>query len=142
MSPFNFQPVQLLELSDSDCPTLDVQADKIVLTAQRGEEKIRITAPLRQIVPQVAATTLKVPQRTRQETFVAAGKKRQGVNNGMAKLDEQSVREIRLMVTDSKFVESFGSRQALYQELGRAYNVHPATIKNVVENVSWKNITI
>jgi len=143
MPPFNFQPVQLLELSDSDAPTLDVQDGQIILTAQRGEEKIRITAPLRQLIPQVAATTVKAPRPSSLKgTQLPGGDKRVGELNGMAKLNEQSVREIRLMLSDPKFVKSFRTRHELYAELAKAYNVHPATVKNVVDNVSWKHVKI
>ena len=142
MSPFNFQPVQLLELSDADTPSIDVQDGQIVLTAQRGDERIRITAPLRQVLPQVAATTVKMPRPHRQGISIAGGDKRVGELNGMAKLTEESVREIRLMISDSKFIKSFKTRHALCAEIARAYNVHPATVKNVIDNVSWKHVKI
>lgn len=141
MSPFNFQPVQLLELSDADAPSIDVQDGQIILTAQRGEEKIRITAPLRQVLPQVAATAVKMPSRLK-GVQLPGGDKRVGEMNGMAKLNEQAVREIRLMISDPKFMKSFRSRQALYLEIAKAYNVHPGTVKNVIDNVSWKHVKI
>jgi len=137
MSPFNFQPVQLLELSKSDAPSIDVQDGQLILTAQRGDERIRITAPLNQVLPQVHSTQVKMPSISR-----AGGDKRVGELNGMSKLNEQSVREIRLMMSDSKFVKSFSTKMALLAELAKAYNVHPATVKNVVDNVSWKHVRI
>jgi hypothetical protein len=142
MAPFNFQPVQLLELSDADAPSIDVQDGQIILTAQRGEEKIRITAPLRQVLPQVAATSVKMPRSSRQGIHLPGGDKRVGELNGMAKLNEQAVREIRLMISDPKFAKSFRTRQALFTEIAKAYNVHPATVKNVIDNVSWKHVKI
>lgn len=137
MSPFNFQPVQLLELSQADAPSIDVQDGQLILTAQRGDERIRITAPLNQVLPQVKATQVKMPRIQR-----PGGDKRVGENNGMAKLNEQSVREIRLMMSDPKFVKSFRSKLALLAELSKAYNVHPATVKNVIDNVSWKHVRV
>lgn len=137
MSPFNFQPVQLLELSDADTPSIDVQDGQLILTAQRGEERIRITAPLHQVLPQVRNTQVKMPVMGR-----AGGDKRIGELNGMSKLNEQSVREIRLMMSDPKFVKSFRTKLAMLAELSKAYNVHPATVKNVIENVSWKHVRI
>lgn len=142
MSPFNFQAVHLLELSDSDTPSIDVQDGQIVLTAQRGDERIRITAPLRQVLPQVAATTVKMPRPHRRGVPIAGGDKRIGELNGMAKLTEESVREIRLMISDPKFTKSYRTRHALCSEIARAYNVHPATVKNVIDNVSWKHVKI
>jgi hypothetical protein len=142
MSPFNFQPVQLLELSEADTPSIDVQDGKMILTAQRGEERIRITAPLHQVMPQVKATEVKMPRTQRRGIPIGGGDKRVGELNGMAKLNEQHVREIRLMISDPKFMSSFRSKLALRIELAKAYNVHPATIKNVIENVSWKHVKI
>jgi hypothetical protein len=141
MSPFNFQPVHLLELSDSDAPSIDVQDGQLILTASRGEERIRITAPLRQVLPQVAATTVKKPSPLK-GLQLPGGDKRVGEDNGMAKLTEQAVREIRLMVSDAKFVKSFRTHHALCAEIAKAYNVHPATVKNVIDNVSWKHVKI
>jgi len=141
MSPFNFQPVQLLELCDADTPSIDVQDGQLILTAQRGDEKIRITAPLRQVLPQVTATTVKGPSRLK-GLHLPGGDKRVGELNGMAKLNEQAVREIRLMISDLKFIKSFRTQNALYTEIAKAYNVHPATVKNVIDNVSWKHVKI
>ena len=140
--PFNFQPVQLLELSEADAPSIDVQDGKMILTAQRGDEQIRITAPLHHVMPQVKATEVKMPRTSRKGIPVPGGDKRLGELNGMAKLNEDHVREIRLMMSDPKFVRSFPSKQALLQELSKAYGVHIATVRNVIENVSWKHVKI
>lgn len=142
MSPFNFQAVQLLELSHDDTPTLDVQDGTVILTAQRGDEQIRITAPLKNIVPQVAATAVKGRPSPRRGMPLPGGDKRLGESNGMAKLTEESVREIRLLLSDPKFVKSFRSAKALYEKIARVYKVHPLTVKNVATNVSWKHVKI
>lgn len=140
--PFNFQPVQLLELSEADAPSIDVQDGKMILTAKRGDEQIRITAPLHHVMPQVKATEVKMPRPNRRGVPLAGGDKRVGELNGMAKLNEEHVREIRLMISDPKFMKSFPSKLALRIELAKAYNVHPATIKNVIDNISWKHVKI
>ena len=143
MPSFDFQSIHLLELSDADSPNIDVQNGQIVLTAQRNGEQIRITAPLRQVLPQVAATTVKSPRvRRRRIGTMPGGDKRTGEMNGMSKLTEQAVREIRLFLSDSKFVNSYPSTQSMCEELGKAYNVHAATIRNVIDNVSWKHVKI
>lgn len=146
MPPFNFQPVQLLELSDADSPSIDVQDGQIILTAQRGQERIRITAPLKQVLPQVKATTVTKPQRKITSPLrgrhLPGGDKRVGELNGMAKLTEDTVREIRLFLSDKKFINSFHSTQAMYEELSKAYKVHFATIRSVARNESWKHVKI
>jgi hypothetical protein len=143
MPSFDFQSIHLLELSDADSPNIDVQNGQIVLTAQRNGEQIRITAPLRQVLPQVAATTIKSPHvRRRRIATMPGGDKRKGELNGMSKLTEQGVREIRLFLSDPNFVNSYPSTQSMCEELGRAYNVHAATIRNVIDNVSWKHVKV
>jgi hypothetical protein len=114
----------------------------MILTAKRGDEQIRITAPLHHVVPQVKATEVKMPRSSRKGIPVPGGDKRVGELNGMAKLNADHVREIRLMMSDPKFIRSFSSKQALLQELSKAYGVHVATIRNVIENVSWKHVKI
>jgi len=143
MTTFNFKSVQLLELLDADAPTIDVQDGHLILTAERGGESIRITAPLKQTLPQVVNTTVKLPaKRSCKRTRIAGGKKRAGEMNGMAKLTEAKVREIRLILSDKKLTKSYNSRQALFEELARAYGVHFATIRSIAYNQSWKSVTI
>lgn len=142
MSTFNFESVQLLELAESDQPSIDVHDGQLVLTAQRQGQKIRITAPLQQMLPVPARTTVRMPRPSRKGISIPGGEKRQGELNKMAKLTDEAVREIRLMLSDDNFVNSFNSRHAMYTELAKAYNVHYATIGNVAENKSWKHIKI
>lgn len=142
MSPFSFRSFQLLELSDDDSPSIDVQDNQLILTAERDGEQIRITAPLTKVLPQVSARSVKMPGSSRRGKPLAGGEKRQGELNGMAKLTDEHVREIRLMLSDLKFTGSYHSRHALYEELARAYNVHMSTIRSIACNESWKHIKV
>ena len=142
MSTFNFESIKLLELAESDQPSIDVHDGQLVLTAQRQGEKIRITAPLQQVLPIPKQTNVSMPRPSRKGISIPGGEKRQGELNKMAKLTNEAVREIRLMVSDDNFVSSFESRHAMYVELAKAYNVNHGTISNVVENKSWKHIKL
>jgi len=143
MTTFNFKSVQLLELADSDQPTIDVQDGQLILTAERDGESIRITAPLKQMLPQVAATTVRMPLPSgRKGKPIAGGEKRQGELNGMAKLTDAKVREIRLILSETRPGSGRGSRHALFEKLARAYNVHVATIRSIAYNESWKHVKI
>jgi hypothetical protein len=146
MPPFDFQPVQLLELSDADSPSIDVQDGQLILTAQRGQERIRITAPLKQVLPQVSATVVQAPKRKRRAVpyglRISGPSKRQGQNNKLSKLTDEAVREIRLIASDENFVKSYPSTQSLYEELARTYKVHFTTIRNIVLGASWKHVKI
>ena len=95
------------------------------------------------MLPQVAATTVKMPvPSSRKGMSIAGGEKRQGELNGMAKLTDAKVREIRLILSDKKLISSYKSQHALFTELSRAYNVHMATIRSIAYNQSWKHVKI
>jgi hypothetical protein len=141
MSPFNFQSIQSLELSSKDNPVIDVRDGHLVITAERGQEKIMITTPLQGIVPKVSATTVKTPGRKKPSPLLGRNL-HQGSENGMAKLNDDSVREIRTLLKDKDFVASYKNVTSMYTEIARSYKVSPWAIKNVAEGASWKHVTV
>ena len=141
MTSFNFQSIQSLEISAQDKPTIDVRDGHLVLTAERGEERIVITAPLQGIMPKVSSTTVKAPKRRKISPLLGRSLHK-GSDNGMAKLNDASVREIRTLLADKSFVKSYKSVTVMYKEISKSYNVSPWAIKNVAENLSWKHVTI
>jgi len=139
---FNFRPIQVLDLKAEDHPSIDVHNGQLVLTASRGDEMIRITAPLQGVLPAAQQTTVTMPRIGRRGIPISGGEKRQGELNKMAKLTEEDVRAIRTALKDPKFVKGYRNMQHLCQELGEAYNVHFVTIRNVITNVSWKHVKV
>lgn len=147
MTSFNFQAVQLLEINEGDAPIIDVQENRLVLTAKRGSEQIRITAPLDALLPAAQAVKIKAGTRTRtvsrQPQYAkGANDLRVGSNNFMAKLTDEKVREIRQLVADKSFVKSYKSFHAMVLAIAERYNVHHATIQNVVKGISWRHVKI
>ena len=140
--PFNFHAIQVLDLKAEDHPSIDVHNGQLVLTASRGDEMIRITAPLQGVLSSVHHTTVRKPRLSRRGISIGGGEKRQGELNKMAKLTEEDVRAIRTALKDPKFVKGYRNMQQLCQELGEAYNVHFVTIRNVITNVSWKHVQV
>ena len=142
MSPFNFQSIQSLEISKDDHPEIDVRDGRLILTAQRGTERIMITAPIASMVPVVAKRSVKVSGKTgtNKTARLAPTDRRVGENHALAKLTEADVREIKNIIKDSKFCKSFKNQTALYQELGKAYKVHFTTIANIAKGSSWKHV--
>jgi len=140
MTSFNFRPVQILELNSEDSPRIDVQEGTIILTAERNGEQIRITAPLQNILPQATATVVRRPSRLGKP--VKGGEKRAGELNGMARLTTDKVREMRLLLSNEKFVKSFASSHEMYKKLAETYNVHPGTVRNVATFQSWKSVKV
>jgi hypothetical protein len=138
MSPFNFQSIQSLEISKDDHPEIDVRDGRLVLTAQRGAERIMITAPIAGMVPVVAKRAVKVAGG--KVTALPATDRRVGENHALAKLTESDVREIKNILKDKKLSNSFKNKTKFYQELGKAYKVHFTTIANIACGASWKHV--
>ena len=137
MTSFNFQSIQSLEISAQDKPTIDVQDGHIVLTAERGQERIVITAPLQGIMPKVSATSVKTPKQKKINPLLG-----RSFNKGVAKLNEDTVREIRKLISDQSFVKTHKNKIMMYKEVAKLYNVSAWTIKNVAENLSWKHVSV
>lgn len=150
MTSFNFQAVQLLEINEGDAPVIDVQENRLVLSAKRGNEHIRITAPLEALLPAAQAVKIKAGNKPTRTAVVSrkpqyASKKgdlRVGANNAMAKLTDEKVKEIRQLVADRDFVKSYSSFHAMVSAIAETYGVHPATIQNVVKGISWRHVKI
>jgi hypothetical protein len=61
---------------------------------------------------------------------------------GNCKLTKDMVREIKLMLSDSQTVNSFGSKQQAYEAIARKYNVSYHTISNIHKGLSWRGVKI
>jgi hypothetical protein len=142
MSPFNFQPIQSLEISKDDHPEIDVRDGRLVLTAQRGTERIMITAPIAGMVPIATNSSVKVAnsKSTSKVTTLPVTAQRVRKNYAVAKLTELEVREIKNILKDKKLASSFKNKTRFYQELGKAYKVHFTTIANIDLGASWKHV--
>lgn len=142
MSSFTFQAIQCLDLSSADMPCIDVKDGKLILTAERNQERIMITAPLNGIIPKVSQTTVRSTRRTallpKQRKNLSGAKPTR--LNGTQKLTEEKVKEIRALAEDKDLRAQHGSNLRLCKHLGKMYNVHYYTIKNVLDRVSWQHI--
>jgi hypothetical protein len=142
MNPFDFKTVQHLDIKTEDSPSMDVRDGQIVLTAKRGDASIMITAPLNGLVPQVAKTTVRNAQRRGSVSRVIRGPRptMQGSSNALSKLTEEQVLEIRSIASDSSIRQEYKTKKSLYQAIASMYKVHPLTVKNIIDRVSWKHI--
>lgn len=148
MAPFNFSSVQSLDLNPEDNPQIDIKKDRVVITAQRGDERIMITATIPGVTTNVVATTVSTPgkQAVRVKHHPMKGAmlppndKRTGENNALAKLTAKQVLEIRELAADSDIMNAYGSRTNFCMEIGKVYNVHFTTISHVINRTSWKHI--
>jgi hypothetical protein len=144
MSPFNFQAIQTLDIVKEDNPHIDVRDGQLILTAERGDARIMITAPLNSVLPKVASTNVRRPARRSKGALktrsLAANDPRVGEGNVLAKLTESDVREIRALAADKDYQKEFKSPSAMYMAIGKAYKVHFTTVYNIVHRQSWKHV--
>jgi hypothetical protein len=61
---------------------------------------------------------------------------------GNCKLTKEMVREIKLMLSDSNLIKSFGSKQQAYEVIASKYNVSYHTISNIHKGLSWRGVKI
>ena len=145
MSTFNFQALQTLSISQEDNPRIDVRDGQLVLTAERNNERIMITAPLNSVMPKAVATTVKTPKQRPQHhklkgTSLPSSDLRVGETNRNSKLTENDVREMRALAADRDYQKEFKSSHEMYHAIGKVYKVHFTTVYNIVNRNSWKHV--
>lgn len=151
MSTFDFKSIYSLEISAEDKPSIDVQDGHLILTAERGDDRIMITAPIGSVLPSLtpAVTTVRTgkstPARRRRHNAnkgkrLDATHRAVGENSAASKLTEIAVKEMRALAGDEEFVKSFNSRQAMLYDLAKAYNIHWTTVWSILNYKSWKHV--
>lgn len=151
MSLFDFKSIYSLEIDAADKPSIDVHDGHLILTAERGEDRIMITAPLSSVLPTAApmVTTVrsgKTKRMRRARVNVNKGKQLDpshravGENSPAAKLNESSVREIRALAEDKDFVKTFSSKQGMLYDLANAYGIHWTTVWSILNYKTWKHV--
>ena len=95
--------------------------------------------PLQQSAPQMMAVKSQVSTGVRSQH--KSGKQRSSPV-GNAKLNNDLVREIKLMLADKETMTRFGSRQQAYEEIARAYKVSHHTISNIHKGLAWRQVKL
>jgi hypothetical protein len=153
MSPFTFEPVQVLDIKPEDNPQIDVKDGLILIKASRGSDRIVISAPLQSVLPATAQATVRTPllsstrsRRYRRKPAIAPGTilpanhGAVGENSVNAKLTEAKVREMRSLANDPSYVKTFSNRQRMLCDLAEVYEIHWTTVRNILLGKSWKHI--
>lgn len=151
MSPFTFQAIQTLDIEAGDNPSIDVQNNRLILTATRGGDHIRITAPLNSMITQVkekpAPVAVAVQQTGKQNKRkyarpVQTWGFRPGEQSPNSKLKESQVREIKALAKDDSYMGTFSSEHAAIKDIAKGYNVHYTTIYQIVRGATWKHVEV
>jgi hypothetical protein len=144
MAPFNFQPIQTLDITEQDNPSVDIHNGMLILTAERGQERIIITAPIDHLLPKTSATVVKTPKKTKtivaRKEYKTKPPRNSGSANPISKLDENIVRRIRALCSDKAFVNRYPHETAMHEDIAKQYNVTAAAIYQVHKNLTWKHV--
>lgn len=149
MSPFVFHAIQTLDIEAADNPRIDVQQDRLILTATRGADRIRITAPLNSVIPtiptqaqEVSAPKIKAKRPQQYKARIQTWGFQPGENSPNSKLKESDVREIKTLAKDPSYLKTFTSEHAAIKDLAKAYKVHYTTIYQIVRGATWKHVVV
>ena len=150
MSPFQFQAVQTLDIASEDQPNIDVQNGKLILTAMRGGDQIRITAPLNSVIPTVApaATVVKSSSTTvrrarrRNHHSVSNQVRPRGEEHSQSKLTEEQVKEIKCLLNDETYRLTYSSENEMLVDIGKTYGVHHTTVYAICHGLTWKHVKV
>ena len=146
MSSFNFKSIQSLEISSNDNPSIDVRDGRLIITAERDDECIVISAPLAGAIPKVTTTKVKVEGRPARKAHPLAGRRlpssdlRTGETNPHAKLTEQQVLKMRELAEDETFRKDFPSQMQICVKLSKMFGIHHSTVNSILNRTSWKHI--
>ena len=150
MNSFQFQAVQVLNLSAEDNPTCRIEGHQLTLSAIRNGEQIIITAPIANSSEVLKLTqqptVVKMPAPARPQ-FRKSPRRRtvtrdypRGEQHPKAKLTEQDIKDMRELFSDPDYIKTFRSTYEAYIDLAKTYKIHYTTVYKIVNGQSWKHV--
>jgi hypothetical protein len=94
--------------------------------------------PLQQSVPMI----VKKGDQDRVKPVGAPGTTHVRYRGPIPKLNPISVRDIKLLLNDSKFMSRFTSKTSAYEAIGRQYNVTGCAIGNIARGIAWNQVKV
>lgn len=150
MNSFQFQAVQVLNLTAEDHPLCKIEGRQLTVTATRGGDQIVITVPLSHsselLNPpqQKQPVRIETPQRPQLRKTKARRQVKRAYSRGedhcRAKLTEQDVREMRELFADQDYRGTFKSTYEVYLDLAKTYKIHYTTAYKIINGQSWKHV--
>lgn len=147
MNSFQFQAVQVLNLTTEDHPLCKIEGRQLTITANRGADQIVINVALPH-----SSELLNLPQE-KQATWIQSAQHQiaksshpakrtyvRGEAHSKAKLTEQDVREMRELFNDKGYRSTFKSSYEMYLDLAKTYKVHYTTAYKIINGQSWKHV--
>ena len=148
-SPFQLKQIQMLHIKPEHRPQVEINKDLMVVKATIDQVETIITVPVGSLInnkdsqSEVKPKPQRIVSSARKRNYtVSLGKNRIGELNGMAKLNEAQVREIRQMLSDKGYTATYRSKTEMYIDLAKAYNVSHSCIMLIDTNRTWKHVTV
>jgi len=148
-SPFQLKQIQMLYIKPEHNPQVEINNDLMVIKATIDQVETIITVPVGSLInnkdsqSEVKAKPQRiVPPAPKRKYTVFLGKNRIGELNGMAKLNEAQVREIRQLLADESYTSTHRSKNEMYIDLAKVYNVSHSCIMLIDTNRTWKHVTV
>ena len=94
--------------------------------------------PLQQSVPMI----VKKGDQDRVKPVGAPGTTHVRYRGPIPKLNAISVRDIKLLLKDPKFMSKFTSKTQAYQALGQQFNVTGCAISNIARGIAWSHVCV
>lgn len=139
----------MLHIKPEHNPQVGIDNDLMVVKATIDEVETIITVPVDSLInnkefnPEVKAKPRRiVPPTPKRNYTVSIGKNRIGELNGMAKLNEAQVREIRQLLADESYTSTYRSKTEMYIDLAKVYNVSHSCIMLIDTKRTWKHVTV
>ena len=143
------EPLSQLDVQSPDHVSVITRDGKITVSVTKDGASVTLGFPIKAVfntTPSVPLQQQPVPQmmavKEIQGTTADRSFKKPVPHGGNYKLDNQKVREIKLMLSDKATMNRFKSRQQAYEEIGRVYNVSHHTISNIHKGNSWTQVKI
>ena len=151
VNSFQFQAVQVLNLTAEDHPLCKIEGRQLTVTANRGVDQIVINIALPH-----SSELLRLPQQTQPMQIQSPARPRvhkrparramnrtysRGEDHCRAKLTEQDVREMRELFADQDYRGTFKSAYEVYLDLAKTYKIHYTTAYKIINGYSWKHVT-
>lgn len=139
VNPFQFQAIQVLNLTPDDKPTCKIEGRQLTVSATRGGDQIMITIPLSSAdnlidFPKKETMPMKVVRSSTRRVY------KRGEAHFRAKLTDQDVLEMRELARDASYRKSFKSTYEMYLDLAKTYKIHYTTAYKILKRLSWKHL--
>lgn len=155
-NPFEFKQIQTLHIKSEHNPRVSIKNESMVIEAIIDNVETLITVPVNCLVKNKDSSDAKLScsnviglnakrsqsPRIRNRLITGVGKKRQGELNGMAKLTEKQVIEIKEIFNDEAYASTFENKGCFYDEIAKAYGVTRACILAIKTNTTWRHLSV